>query len=379
MDTSFRLFPDAASDMADQVDRLYFFLLAVSSFFTLLIFVLIVFFVLKYRRGAKVNRYLTPGKSVLALELTWSLIPLGLTMIMFGWGANLFLKLHDSPPDPIEINVLARRWFWRMQHSNGKREDQALHIPVGQPVKLRMISEDVIHSFYVPAFRVKQDVLPGRYTTLGFEPNKVGTFHLFCAEYCGDNHSGMKGQIIVMEPAEYAEWLQGGPSEAPEVAGKKLFEEYRCASCHTSPVNPRCPPLEGLYGRTVKLTDGRTVIADDDYLRRSIVDPAAEVVAGFQPIMPTFKGQLGEESIFALTAYLKTLEAPTPGAGQAGEAAIGDTPPSDTDSKEADSKEAGPEPAPSRDDEPRLPAAPSLDPPRDPSPPEPPSKENPAS
>jgi cytochrome c oxidase subunit 2 len=310
MDTSFRLFPEQASTAAVQVDRLYFFLLAVASFFTLLIFLLIVFFVFKYRHGSKANRTETPGQRYWILEITWSLIPLGLTMIMFGWGADLFFKMHHPPPDCIEINVLAKQWMWKIQHADGKQEINALHIPVGKPVKLRMISEDVIHSFFVPNFRVKQDVLPGRYTTIWFQPTKTGRYHLFCAEYCGTSHSRMIGEIVVQEPAEYADWLQGGASVSPEAAGLKLFEQFRCATCHDNPANPRCPPLQGIFGRLIALNDGSTLTADESYLRESILDPTAKIVAGYQPVMPTYKGQLGEEGIFQLIAYLKSLQPP---------------------------------------------------------------------
>ncbi len=308
MDTSFRLFPEEASTAAAAVDRLYFFLLAIATFFALLIFVLIVYFVLKYRRTARVDRSQPPGQRFWILEVTWTLIPLGLMMILFGWGADLFFKIHHPPPNCIEINVLAKQWMWKIQHADGQQEINALHIPVGQPVKLRMISEDVIHSFYVPNFRVKQDVLPGRYTTLWFQPTKTGRYHLFCAEYCGTSHSRMTGEIIVQEPDEYADWLQGGPSVSPEAAGKKLFEQFRCANCHDNPANPRCPPLSGIFGRTVTLTGGETVTADESYLRESILDPTAKIVAGYQPVMPTYKGQIGEEGIFQLIAYLKSLQ-----------------------------------------------------------------------
>lgn len=323
MDTSFRLFPEQASTAAAQVDRLYIFLLAVATFFTLLIFVLIVYFVFKYRRGARVDRTASPGRRFWILELTWTLIPLGLTMIMFGWGAELFFKLHHPPPDCIEINVLAKQWMWKIQHAHGKQEINALHIPVDKPVKLRMISEDVIHSFYVPNFRVKQDVLPGRYTTLWFQPTKAGRYHLFCAEYCGTSHSRMIGEIVVQEQVEYANWLQGGANVSQEAAGLKLFEQFRCATCHDNPANPRCPPLRGVFGRAVTLNNGGTLTADESYLRESILDPTAKIVAGYQPIMPTYKGQIGEEGIFQLIAYLKSLQPPrdmpppsqTPGRG----------------------------------------------------------------
>ncbi|MEZ6097775.1 MAG: cytochrome c oxidase subunit II [Pirellulaceae bacterium] len=308
MDTSFRLFPEQASTAAEQVDRLYVFLLGVASFFTVLILVLIVYFVLKYRHGARVDRSQVSGNRYWILEITWSLIPLGLTMIMFGWGADLFFKVHHPPSGCIEINVLAKQWMWKIQHADGKQEINSLHVPVGTPVKLRMISEDVIHSFFVPNFRVKQDVLPGRYTTIWFQPTKTGRYHLFCAEYCGTSHSRMTGEIVVQEPTDYADWLQGGASECPETAGRKLYDQFRCTTCHASLTNPRCPPLDGIFGRTVRLNDGSTLVADEAYLRESILNPTAQVVAGYKPVMPTYKGQIGEEGIFQLIAYLKSLK-----------------------------------------------------------------------
>jgi len=310
IDRSFRLLPEQSSAAAAQVDHLYFFLLGIATFFTLLIFVLIVYFAWKYRRGARVDRSQAAGERFWILEATWTLIPFALMMLFFAWGAELFFNLHRPPPDCIEINVLAKQWMWKIQHADGQQEINALHIPVGKPVKLRMISEDVIHSFFVPNFRVKQDVLPGRYTTIWFQPTKTGRYHLFCAEYCGTSHSRMTGEIIVQEPADYADWLQGGRTDSPVAAGQKLFEQFRCGTCHDNPANRLCPPLIGIYGRTVTLNDGQTVTADESYLRESILDPTAKVVAGYQPIMPTFKGQIDEEGIFQLIDYLKSLQAP---------------------------------------------------------------------
>jgi cytochrome c oxidase subunit II len=328
MDTSFRLFPESASTAAPLVDRLYFFLLAVSAFFTILICVLIVYFALKYRRRSQTEVRFDPhpepedqlreeegrptGERFWILEITWSVIPLALTMVMFGWGAALFTHNMQAPPDSIEVHVLGKQWMWKVHHANGKREIDSLHVPVGRPVKLRMISEDVIHSFFVPAFRVKQDVLPGRYTELWFEPTKPGRYHLFCAEYCGTSHSRMRGEVVVLEPADYADWVQGGTFETLEAAGEKLFERFRCGSCHSGAQNARCPPLDGIYGRTVRLADGSTVIADDNYLRESIIDPTAKIVAGYRPEMPTYephKEEIGEEGIMQLVAYLKSLPA----------------------------------------------------------------------
>ncbi len=310
MDTSFRLFPEEASTAAPLVDRLYFFLLGVSALFTLAIFTAIVYFAIKYRRGARVDRTLALHGSPWKFEVTWSVVPLCLTMVMFFWGADLYFRAHHAPPDCAAVKVLAKQWMWRIQHANGKQEINTLHVPVGRPVELTLISEDVIHSFFVPAFRLKQDVLPGSYTRLWFEATRPGRFHLFCAEYCGTSHSGMIGQVVALEPAEYAEWLQGGPTRSPAAAGQQLFDQFRCGNCHATPNNPRCPPLEGLYGSLVRLNDGSSVKADEAYLRESILEPLAKVVAGYQPLMPTYKAQVNEAELFELIAYLKSLAPP---------------------------------------------------------------------
>ncbi len=307
MNDQFRLFPEQASTVAGRVDMLYFFLLAVASSFTLLIFLLIVFFAIKYRRGRKVDRSFQ-HKRFWLLEVTWSLIPLGLTMVMFGWGAGLFFTLHTPPDDCLEIDVVGKQWMWKIQHAEGKREINTLHVPAGRPVKLRMISEDVIHSFYVPAFRVKQDVLPGRYRDVWFEATKPGEYDLYCAEYCGTSHAQMRGRIVVLEPAEYADWLRGDSGLPPAVAGQTLFAQFRCETCHQPQGGGRCPSLLGIFQKTVTLNSGMTVVADDAYLRESIVDPSAKIVAGYQPLMPTYAGQLGEEGVLQIIAYLKTLK-----------------------------------------------------------------------
>ena len=314
IEDTFRLLPEQASTHAPQVDMLYFFLLGVATFFTVMIAVLIVFFAIKYRRGAKVDRTIH-SEHAHAVEVLWMVGPLVLAMIIFFWGAKLFFDVSRPPPGALEVQVVAKQWMWKFQHPEGQREINELHVPQGQPVRLNMISEDVIHSLFVPAFRVKQDVLPGRTSGTWFEATKVGDYHLFCAEYCGTNHSLMKGRVVVMKPSDYEAWLAGGkPGESPVEAGRRLFEEMRCSTCHRggSPTS-RCPPLEGVYGNPVKLWDPdtgevvQTVTADEDYLRESIVHPAAKVVAGFRPIMPTFKGQLGEEGLMHLIAYIKSL------------------------------------------------------------------------
>lgn len=311
MSDEFRLFPVEATSHASQVDLLYFFLLSVAAFFTLLIFSVIIYFILRYRKGVQADRRGSPNMNV-PLEIAWIAIPLALTMVMFGWGAQLYFDTSHPPVNALTVHVVAKQWMWKMQQPNGKPEINELHLPVGMPVRLQLISEDVIHSFYVPACRVKMDVLPGYYTNLWFTPNKVGQYHLFCAEYCGTSHSKMVGTIIVQQPAEYADWLRGSTGEAAEVIGARLFEQYRCNTCHVGGKEARCPSLVGVYEKQVQLRDGTAVVADEAYLRESILEPAAKVVAGYQPLMPTFKGQLGEEDILNIIAYLKSQSPANP-------------------------------------------------------------------
>jgi cytochrome c oxidase subunit 2 len=312
IDDGFRLLPEQASTLAARVDLLYYFLLGVSVFFTVLITALILYFSIKYRRGnLRVDR--TPGTGhAIALEITWMVIPLLLSMVIFVWGASLYFSAYRPPAGSMEVRVVGKQWMWKFQHPNGRREINTLHVPLGQPVKLTMISEDVIHSMYVPAFRMKRDVLPGSYSSCWFEAIRTGEFHLFCAEYCGTNHSRMVGRVVVMEPAEYEVWLGGGnPKELPVVAGQRLFDELRCATCHRPDgATGRCPTIAGLYGREVKLTGGATVIADDNYLRESILRPGAKVVAGYQPLMPSYDGQVDEEQLIQLITYMKSLAKP---------------------------------------------------------------------
>ena len=313
IDDGFRLLPEQASTHAPRVDLLYYCLLGMAVFVTVLVAALIVYFSIKYRRGnTRVDR--TPGSGhALGLEITWMVIPFVISMGIFGWGAKLYFSGYRPPAGAIELRVVAKQWMWKFQHANGRREINTLHVPAGQPVKLTMISEDVIHSLYVPAFRIKRDVLPGSYAECWFEATRTGEFHLFCAEYCGTNHSRMIGSVIVMEPAEYEAWLGGGhANESPAVAGKRLFEELRCANCHAPPeAGPvRGPPLPNVFGHQVTLKGGRTVTADEDYLRESILRPGAKIVQGYEPIMPSFDGQVDEEQLIQLIAYIKSLATP---------------------------------------------------------------------
>ena len=315
-----RLFmPEAASSLAGETDALFLFLLGISLFFALLIAGLIVYFMVRFRRRPGVEHVSEPaghsaaGHGSLWLEITWTAIPFAIVMVVFFWGASLFAKLRTVPADAMQIDVVGKQWMWKLQHMEGRREIDELHVPVGRPVKLMMTSEDVIHSFYVPAFRVKQDAVPGRYSTVWFEATKPGTYHLFCAEYCGTLHSGMIGRIVVMEQAAFAAWLAGetpGAGNVPvAVAGEQLFRAQGCGTCHRADGSGQGPALAGVFGRTITLESGATVTADDGYLRESIVNPQAKIVAGYKPVMPTFQGLLSEEDVMRLLAYVKSLKA----------------------------------------------------------------------
>ncbi len=307
MDKGFRFFPDQASSVAGDVDLLYFFLVAVSVFFACLIFFLIYLFAVKYRRKSE-DDIPKEIEGLLKLEILWSVIPLILVMFVFVWGATLYFDSYTPPKNASEIYVVGKQWMWHIQHPTGQREINELHIPVGQPIKLTMATEDVIHSFFVPAFRLKKDVVPGRYTTMWFEAIKAGEYHLFCAEYCGTKHSQMIGKVVAMEPADYQNWLSGGAASEPmEVTGEKKFQQLACHTCHTDNANARGPSLVGVFGKDVELEGGVKVVVDEEYIRESILTPNAKVAAGYKPVMPTFKGQLTEAGLLQITAYIKSL------------------------------------------------------------------------
>jgi len=299
--------PEQASSIAGSVDQLYFFLTAITLFFTALIFSIIFYFMIKYRRRSPDERPKAIDGS-LPLEVLWTAIPTLIVAVIFVWSSLLYFRNSEAPKGSMEIFVTGRQWMWKVEHSEGQREINEVHVPLGRPVKLTMTSEDVIHDFFVPAFRVKKDVLPGRYTTLWFTATKVGTFHLFCAQYCGAFHAGMIGSIIVQQPDEFERWLAGGaPGESMEQAGAKVFQASGCATCHTPDGAGLGPSLLGVYGNPVKLTTGETVVADDAYMRESILLPKAKIVQGYAPIMPSFQGQLTEEQLNNVLAYIRAL------------------------------------------------------------------------
>jgi cytochrome c oxidase subunit 2 len=311
-----QLFPPAASAQAGPIDELYWFEVIVSAVMTILIFLGVVGFAWKYRRRANVRATQIHGST--ALELTWSIFPFLVMLVMFWWGAELFFAAQNPPKDAMEVFVTGKQWMWKIQYPDGMREINSLHVPVGQPVKLTMASEDVIHSFSIPAFRVRHDVVPGHYDSLWFTATKVGRYRLYCTEYCGNQHASMNGWVEVMDPRDYANWASGGGAGGSLAEqGQKLFEQNGCSTCHLLDQQGRCPVLRGLYNKPVLLNDGRTVIADDAYLRESILDPNAKVAAGFQEnIMPNFTGQLSEENVIQLIAFIKSLSPQTPASQQ---------------------------------------------------------------
>jgi len=317
------LVPDSASTFSWKVDALYFYLSGVTLFFALLISSVLIFFVIRYRRRTpyEIPRPIAGSHK---LETLWTIIPFVIAMTMFGWGAQVYFQQYKPPANAIEVYVVGKQWMWKLQHATGQREINQLHIPVGRKIKLIMTSEDVIHDFFVPAFRTKMDVVPGKYTTMWFEATTPGTYHLFCAEYCGMNHSGMTGSIIVMEPREFDNWLSGNAgSGTPAAAGQQLFQSLGCASCHgANGEGGRGPTLAGVFGQKTQLQTGDSVTVDEGYVRESILNPQAKLVAGFGAIMPTFQGQITEDQLMQLVAYVKSL----PAGGQTQQPATTTTP-----------------------------------------------------
>ncbi|MBZ5697435.1 MAG: cytochrome c oxidase subunit II [Acidobacteriia bacterium] len=330
--------PEQASTIAPSVDYLFSFLTAAALFFTVLMFLIIFYFMIKYRRRSPVDRA-KAIEGTLPLEILWIAIPTVIVAVIFVWGSRLYLRNAEPPPGSMEVFVTGRQWMWKVEHPEGQREINELHVPVGRPVKLTMTSEDGIHSFYVPAFRVQKNVLPGQYTSLWFEPTKVGTFHFFCGQYCGAFHAGMTGSVIVVKPDEYAQWLtgvvpgetvaaagapgavmapagvQGGTTAAAgaqggsAVAGEKQFQQSGCPVCHLDNGKGLGPSFVGLYGNPVHLTNGQTVTADDAFIRECILTPDVRRVAGYPPLMASFQGQLSDEQVLNVIAYIRSLGA----------------------------------------------------------------------
>jgi cytochrome c oxidase subunit II len=293
--------------MAVQVDRLYLGLILMSVFYMAIIFLPMLYFLFKYRRGHPANRARLRIKTW-KIEVVWTVIPFLMMMGLFSWGAILYYQVERPPAGALEAIVVGKQWMWKIQHAEGNREINELHVPLGQTMKLTMTSEDVIHSFFLPAFRVKQDVVPGRYVTEWVRPTRAGIYHIFCAEYCGADHSLMGGRIIVMQPADYQAWLNAGrPPDTLAASGERLFRQLGCSGCHMSSSIIRAPRLEGVYGKPVPLEGGQVVLADDKYIRDSILLPASQISAGYANVMPSFAGHISEEELLQVIAYIKSL------------------------------------------------------------------------
>ena len=299
--------PPTASGYASQINVLFGALLIVGALTAGLVFFLMLFFANKYRHGSNADRSGTTKKTW-RFEVSWTAATLLIFVGLAVWGADIYLHLYNPPANAVQIFVVGKQWMWKAQHPGGQREINALHVPVGQPIRLVLASQDVIHSFFIPALRIKQDVVPGRYETMWFRADKVGRYHLFCAEYCGTDHAHMGGWITVMEPRDFGRWLQAqGGQETLAAQGKDLFRRYGCSGCHEAGGTVRAPRLEGVFGSPVPLSDGSVVVADERYVRDSILDPKAQVAAGYAPVMPTFAGQIGEDDLAKLVAYVESI------------------------------------------------------------------------
>jgi cytochrome c oxidase subunit 2 len=319
------IFPEQASSFAGDVDALYFFVVAVSAFFGLLIAVLVIIFAIKFHRKSETE----VGERIegnLPMELLWSVIPTVIMMLMFGWGASVFYHLRRVPDETMHLYAVGKQWMWKFQHLDGQREINELHVPTGRPIRITVTSEDVIHSLYFPAFRTKIDAIPGRYMELWFEATRPGTYHLFCAEYCGTNHSGMIGSVIVMEPAAFQAWLSGATGGSLAERGAALFQQLACNTCHLDSGQGRGPSLKDIFGKPVELADGSTVIVDEVYVRESILNSQAKIVKGFQPLMPTFQGLISEEGLVALIEHVRSMTPVAPAATPAAPAATAPPP-----------------------------------------------------
>jgi cytochrome c oxidase subunit 2 len=308
MNPHFHLLPASASDAAGRYDTLFFALLLLTGAVALGVMILITYFSVRYHKGFKADRSHAPA-GYLPVEIAWTVTPLLIFLAIFSWAAYDYTRLYQAPADAMPVFVVAKQWMWKLEHSNGRREIDELHVPLGQPVRMVMTSQDVIHSFFAPAFRIKQDVVPGRYTSIWFTPTQAGEYHLFCAEYCGTDHAAMRGRIVVMPPQEFARWLQSGPTQ-PGIAarGFELFRRYGCSGCHAAGSSVHAPDLNGLLGRTVHLQDGRSLVADENYIRDSVLLPKKDVVAGYEPIMPSFAGQVSEEDLMAIIEYIRSTD-----------------------------------------------------------------------
>jgi cytochrome c oxidase subunit 2 len=309
---TFPILPEAASRVAVQTDNLYWGFICLSAVVCLIVFVPIIYFLFKYRSGKPADRrprHLPQYR----IEVTWTIIPLLVMMVFYVWGADHYFTIERPPSDAMDLNVVGKQWMWKIQHPEGNREIDQLHVPLGRIVKLTLTSQDVIHSFFLPAFRIKQDVVPGRYTSEWFKADRIGTYHMFCSEYCGNSHSRMIGEVVVMSVADYEEWLsRGQPGGTLAQSGERLFRELGCSGCHEGQSVVRAPPLQGVFGKPVPLDNREVVIADEGYLRDSILFPAKQIVGGYTNDMPSYQGKVSEEELLELIAYLKSVGAQSP-------------------------------------------------------------------
>ena len=314
----FSILPEQASSLAPRIDELYWFIIAVTAFFGILVTVLVIYFAVKYRT----NDPLAIGAPItgsIPLELGWSVIPFVISIVIFAWSADVFFAIQRPPDQTLEIYSTGNRWMWKFQHLDGRSEINELHVPVGRAVKVTFTSEDVIHSLYFPSFRVKADAIPGRYSSVWFTPTKVGEYHIFCAEYCGTRHSGMVGRVTVMDASAYQAWLSGNTAGPMSGRGERLFTELACNTCHREDGTGRGPALVNKFGTEERLSSGMVVRVDESYVRESILNPQAKLVAGYQPLMPTFQGLVNEESVMALVEYVKSLQGSQRAAGAGSE------------------------------------------------------------
>jgi len=303
----FPWWPPTASGYAREIDFLFGSLVVIGLLTAGLVFFLMLFFANKYRHGANVDRSGTTKKTW-RFEVSWTAATLLVFVGLAVWGASIFVHLYNPPANALQIFIVGKQWMWKAQHPGGQREINELHVPVGQPVRLVMASQDVIHSFFIPALRIKQDVVPGRYETMWFRADKVGRYHLFCAEYCGTDHAKMGGWVTVMNPRDFGNWLQAqGGEQTLAAQGQQLFRRYGCSGCHEPGGTVRAPNLDGLFGSPVPLSDGSVVIADESYVRDSILNPKKQVAAGYAPVMPTFAGQISEDDLARLVAYIQSI------------------------------------------------------------------------
>ena len=300
------LFPPEASKIAPQMDALYYFMVLVSLVGLAIVILLVTSFSIMYSKKRHPVAVQIEGSTL--LEATWTIIPLGLFLIMFVWGALIYFRVYTPPANAMNIYVVGKQWMWKAEHPGGQHEINSLHIPTGRPIQLTLISQDVFHSFSIPAFRVKREAIPGRYTSVWFEATKTGTYHLFCTQYCGTEHSHMIGDIVVMTPDEYKQWLAGSTSGMSLAQnGERLFASLSCNACHSGRADARGPSLAGVYGSKLTLSNGQTATADEAYLRDAILNPSEHVTQGFAPIMPTYQGQISEDGVISLVEYIKSL------------------------------------------------------------------------